>query len=93
MALVLAYLQAGDSDCQQRGENEWEWNRSGDPAASFRETPHPRLLRSPLSEHQDLCDRVQQVELTRFLSLSVVVATANIYTYIHIYTHTLVNTK
>lgn len=28
VALVLAYLQAVDSDCQQRGENEWEWNHA-----------------------------------------------------------------
>lgn len=35
VALVLAYLQAADSDCQQRGENEREGNRSY-PRASFR---------------------------------------------------------
>lgn len=69
VALVLAYLQAVDSDCQQRGENEWEWNRSRDPTASFRKTLHLRSLKSPLSSDalwtsRSLLQRVQEVEFT-----------------------------
>lgn len=70
VALVLAYLQAADSDCQQRGENEWEWNRSRGPTASFGKTRHLRLLRSPLSSDslwtsRSSLQRVQEVEFTQ----------------------------
>lgn len=69
VALVLAYLQAVDSDCQQQGENEWEWNRSRNPAASFRKTLHLRLLRSPLSSDslwtsRPSLQRLKEVEFT-----------------------------
>lgn len=61
VALVLAYLQAADSNCQQRGENEWSGTEAEILLLHLGKHGIPHcwgvLSLLTLSEHQDLCYR------------------------------------